>query len=235
MVGKLWYLKKFDLFSVLSSAEVEHLAERTHMETVVHEQSIFMPGQPAQTVYILKKGRVRLSRNNKEGKRLTLALLEPGEIFGELSLEEDESHSTRAEAVEESLVCSVSKSDFREFLCEHPQLNLKITQFLGERRRHVEARVENLIFKDATGRLAYVLKDLFERHSTEKNESSLDEKTAGVIEFSHEELSHLAGLTRPTTTKLLNQFAEDDLLDLARKKILLREPSRLEKLIDSAE
>lgn len=233
MVGKLWYLKKFDIFSDLPSDEVEILAEQTEMNRYESGETIYFPGESADTIYILKKGQVRLSRSSPEGRLLTLALLEPGEIFGELTLDEDGEQSVRAGVVQDSLVCWVSRRNFLNFLSEHPELNLKITQFMEERRRNIEAKVENLIFKDAQGRLAYVLEDLVEHHSNQSNNGTVKNKT-GVIHLSHQNLADLAGLTRPTTTKLLNEFSDDGILDLRRKKIVIRDRSELQSLIDSS-
>jgi len=233
MVGKLWYLKKFDVFSRLDHEDYEVLAKKTRMDTVDANQTIYFPGDPANAIYILKKGRVRISRTTRDGKRITLALLEPGEIFGELALTEGEERSTVAEAAEDSLVCSVSDEEFYDFLSQHPDLNFEISRVIGARRRKIESKIENLIFKDAPGRLAYVLKDLFENHIDSSNgpDNGLDQEPE--ISFSHNEIADLCGLTRPTTTKLLNEFQEEEILELKRRKIKLKDSLRLNKKIDS--
>ncbi len=233
MIGKLWYLKKFDIFSDLSSEDVKVLAEQTKMKNYDSGRTIYFPGQSADSIYILKEGQVRLSRTNADGRTLTIALLEPGELFGEMTLKEDGEQSVRAEALKDSLICWISREKFLDFLSDHPELNLKVTQFMEERRRNVEAKVENLIYKDASGRLAYVLKDLVEDSSTESRRNRVKNKT-GLIQLSHQELADLAGLTRPTTTKLLNEYADEGVLDLHRKKIVVRDCSKIQSLLDSS-
>jgi CRP-like cAMP-binding protein len=227
MVGKLWYLKKFDLFSRLDHEAVEKMAEKTTMDTVDAHQKIYLPGDAADTIFILKKGRVKISRINSDGKRITLALLEPGELFGELALTGEDERSTMAEAVENSLICSATTEDFTNFLSEHPELNFEINRVIGERRRKIESKIENLIFKDASERLAYVLKDLFENHPSEGSTDNLS-----VISLSHDEIADLCGLTRPTATKLLNQFQDDGVIQLNRRKIKLEDPHRLRSKVN---
>lgn len=233
MVGKLWYLKKFDLFSRLEHEEVEVLAEQTKMDTIDEGQTIYFPGEPADTVYILKKGRVRISRSTEEGKKITLALLEPGEIFGELALTDESDRSTIAEAAENSLICSLSDSKFQDYLSDHPELNFDISRLIGSRRRQIESKIENLIFKDASGRLAYVLKDLFENHASSEENTEPPTSVYPAINLSHEEIADLSGLTRPTTTKLLNEFEDEDIIELNRRDIHLKKSRKLTKKIDA--
>ncbi len=233
MVGKLWYLKKFDVFSKLDHEEIEEFSEKIRMDAVSADQTIYFPGESAETIYILKKGQVKISRATREGKRITLVLLEPGEIFGELALTPGKERSTVAETTKDSLICSATDEQFREFLADHPELNFEISRVMGDRRRKIESKIENLIFKDASGRLAFVLKDLFDNHP----DSSADEvdrlNRQPEISFSHHEIADLCGLTRPTTTKLLNEFQEEGILGLKRRKIKLEDPRRLKRKVNA--
>ncbi len=89
------------------------------------------------------------------------------------------------------------------------------------------------IFRDARGRLAYVLDDLIDRRSDLSSNTAVKSKNkTGLIQLSHQQLADLAGLTRPTTTKLRNEFAEDGFLDLHRKKIVVRSRFKVQALID---
>ncbi|MBI3610773.1 MAG: cyclic nucleotide-binding domain-containing protein, partial [Nitrospirae bacterium] len=73
MQSKYWYLKRIKLFSDLPDQEIQHMEKITRMESVKRRQFIFLPGDAASTVYLLKSGRVKLSRMNEDGKELTLA------------------------------------------------------------------------------------------------------------------------------------------------------------------
>lgn len=228
MVAKLWYLKKIDLFSRLPQEEIKELSEKTRMDNVQADQPIYFPGDSSNTIYILKQGRVKISRTTKEGKRITLALLEPGEIFGELALSNEEERDTMAETVDDSLICAVSDEIFLNFLSEHPELSFEINRIMGDRRRDIETKIQNLIFKDAEGRLAYILEDLFKKHS-----SADESEDRPALGFSHQEIADLAGLTRPTTTNLLNDFQDDGVLELNRRKIFLEDSHGLQRKVNN--
>lgn len=225
MVGKLWYLKKIDLLETLDEDALKTLSECTDMEQYDPGETIYLPGSASETVYFLKEGRVTISRINEEGRKITLALLEPGEMFGELAGGDESRHESVAEAQDRSLVCYMGADRFRSFLEDHPELALEVSTLLDERRRHVESRIERLMLRDAPSRLALVLKDLFEHHGTESD----DREAVPEIMFSHREIADLCGLTRPTTTHQLNELQEDGVIELGHQVIRLADPAGLER------
>jgi CRP-like cAMP-binding protein len=220
--GKMWYLKKINLFDHLDDEIMEELGDITHVQDVPEGQPIYFPGDNADTIFMLKKGRVRLSRSSPEGNNITLTILEPGDVFGEMALTDAEERQTRAETMSNAFICSSPKEKFLEVLRQNPDLNLRVTQMIGDRRREVEARVQNLIFKDSRERVLYVLDDLFENHSVDN--------TGQEIEFTHEQIANLTGLTRPTTSKVLNELAEKGVIELGRGCVRLVDPQAFARL-----
>lgn len=222
--AKFWYLKKIDMFEHLSEDEMEALGGMTQVQDIPEGEPIYFPGDKADTVYMLKKGRVRLSKTSPEGKTITLAILEEGDIFGELSLAGEETRNTRAETLTSSFMCAASKEQFLNFLDENDDLKFEITKLIGDRRREVESRIGELIFRDSRSRVAYILNDLFQNH-TESDEGDQHPEIA----FSHEDISDLTGLTRPTTSSILKDFETDGLIELNRKRIRLDDPVKLKQ------
>lgn len=225
-VGKLWYLKKIDVFSEMSDEEMEELSDLTHVQDVPEGQSLYFPGDNSDTIFMLKKGRVQISRTDPEGQQITLAVIEPGEIFGEMALTGDKERQSRAETLQNSFLCAISRERFLNFLEDHPELNFRLTKLIGERRREVEEKIEQLLFCDAGTRLALVLQDLFENHA-EPGDGEAHPK----IEFSHQELADLTGQTRPTVTTYLNELQKEGILDIGRKALELKDPSGLERRV----
>ena len=79
-------------------------------------EPIYFPGQPADTVYLLKQGRIEISRVNEKGQEATICLLEPGEIFGEVEALGGMLRETLVQALEPVLVCEITREDFECFL-----------------------------------------------------------------------------------------------------------------------
>lgn len=122
MERRLWYIKNATLFSWLEEEEQMELARRSEMVSCRRNTRLFFAEEPSDNIYLVKEGRVKLTRANSEGKEVILDILGPGEIFGELALAGEDSRSHNAAALEDALVCIISREDFEDLLKRHPQL-----------------------------------------------------------------------------------------------------------------
>lgn len=218
---KIWYLSKIQLLSAMSSEDMALMDKISHMESTAKYQPVYLPGDPATSIYMLKKGRVRISSLSEEGKQVIHSILGPGNIFGELSLVDDAGeHESMAEALEETLLCIVHKNDFEAFLESHPQLNLKVTKLMGMRLRQVTSRVQDLVFKTAEQRIESVLKYLSREHGEPSPDGTLIN-----LPLTHQDLGELTNLARPTVTDLLKHLQAQGKIRMQKRKIIWLNPA----------
>lgn len=214
---KLWYLAKINLFSAMSQKDMIYMSQITRMEETPKYSPIFLPGDPADSIYLLKSGRVRISKISSEGKQITMSILEPGNIFGELSLVDDNSpRETIAEAMEDTLLCIIRKRDFEEFLKQHPEINLQVTKLIGMRLKNIETRVEDLVFRSSRERLLSLLKKLSVEYG-----KKIDEGILIDLKLTHQELSELISTTRQTVAEWMKKFEKEYLIQMKGRKIIL--------------
>lgn len=214
---KTWYLKRINVFKGMSNAEVKHLDDITFMKHYDKKDLIYLPGDVSDQVYMLKEGRVKISKLSEDGREITLVILEPGEIFGESALiDDDETRSTVAEAIEKAYICVISRKDFEEFIHNKPELALSITKLMGFRRREIENMLEDLVFRGVHERLAILLLRLSERHGKD-----IDGNTLIDISLTHYDYANLIGSTRETTTACLNDFKREGLIDFKKRKVVI--------------
>jgi CRP-like cAMP-binding protein len=224
--NKLWYLKRIHLFAGLGPAELKEMERITRMQEVKKRQPIYLQGDPANTVYLLKKGRVKISSTAPSGKEVTFEILEAGEIFGELEALGASPRGTSAEALDDTLICAINREDFDRYLRDHPDLAVKLTKLIGFRLRKIHSRVEDLVFRDVPARLAHVLLDLIE--TTGVPEAS------GVrirAKLTHQELANLVGCSRETVSTLLGHFREQGFVRTEGRNIIVLDKSALSHLI----
>lgn len=226
--SKLWYLKKINLFEEMTSEEMGKLAGETRMESVRKKTPIFFPGDPSQQVYLLKEGRVKLSRISEEGREVTIALLEPGEIFGELEVLGDAPRDTLAEALDDSKICVVNKKIFLEMVSSKPEFSFRLTKLIGFRMRKIESRVEDLVFRDVPARLAHLLLELSKDYGR-KTEKGIFLK----IKITHQEIANLIGSIRETVSAVLGDFRRDGWITFEGRQITLLRPDLIAKRSDS--
>lgn len=224
--NKLWYLKHIHLFSGLSQAELQEMDRITRMQEVKKRQPIYLPGDPSNTVYLLKKGRVKISSTAPSGKEVTFDILEAGEIFGELEMLQDSPRETQAEALDDALICAIRREDFNRYLREHQDLNAKLTKLIGLRLRKIQSRVEDLVFRDVPARLAHLLLEL-------KKTDGVPEGTGTRlrVKLTHQEIANLIGCSRETVSATLGQFRERRLIRIDGRSITILDSYSLHRLV----
>ncbi len=221
--SKLWYLSQIDLFKAMSPVEMKQMESMTEMQEVPKWNPIYLPGDKADAIFLLKRGRVRISRLSEQGKQITLSILEPGSIFGELALiEANTQHDNIAEAVEETLLCLIERQDFENFLKQHAEMSLKVTKWMGLRLRQIENRVEDLVFKSAEVRLYELLQRLSQDYPKPVEDGVLIN-----ITLTQQELGELTNLARPTVTDLLQRLIDKGLIRKQKRKIVLLQADTL--------
>ncbi|HDZ26524.1 MAG TPA: Crp/Fnr family transcriptional regulator [Candidatus Aminicenantes bacterium] len=225
-MDKVWYLKRINIFSGLSDKEMEMVSHVSFMKKYSKKETIYLPGDRKEQIYLLKSGRVKISKLSAEGKELILTMLGPGDVFGEMALVDDSPSGTIAETMDETHICVISRKNFEALLTQKPELAFQITKLIGLRRKELETKIEDLIFRDVHSRLAHLLLRLAQEHGLKRDRGILVN-----IKLTHYEIASLIGSTRETTTVCLNDFKKEGLLDFDRRKILLLNEAELKRKI----
>ena len=223
-MSKIWYLKQFNLLSGLSDEEISKLENLIRIIRVAKKQFLYFPEDPSDSIYLLKEGRVKISKISDDGKEITLDILEPGEIFGELAIVDEGPRQTLAEVLEDALIYAINRKDFIDFTENKPDLAFKLTKLIGLRRRDVESKIEALVFRDVPSRLAALLLQLAANHGKP------DQKGMRLnLKLTHQELGNLIGSTRETTTTWLNEFRKKGLIAFDRRQIIVLDLKELKE------
>ncbi len=223
---KLWYLKRIRLFSGLSQTELMEMDRITRMQEVKKRQPVYLAGHPSDTVYLLKKGRVKIASTTPSDKEVTFEILDPGEICGELEALEDSPREALAETLDDALICAIRREDFTRYLRTHPNLMVKLTKLIGCRLRKIQSRVEDLVFRDVPARLAHLLLDL-------KKTDGIPEG-AGIrlgVKLTHQEMANLIGCSRETISATLGRFREGGLIRMEGRSITILDSYGLHRLV----
>lgn len=222
--SKLWYLENFNLFKGLSKADMMDLAAKTTMKTADKKQFIYFPDEPSKTVFLLKEGRVKIGTYTDDGKEIIKAVLQKGEIFGELSLVGEEKRKDFAQAMDNNtMICAVSISTLNEMMQSNSSMGLKITKIVGWRLKKIENRLESMIFKDARARIVGFLKDQALEHGRPVGTEMLIQNT-----LTHKDIANLTATSRQTVTTILNELREANHIYFDRRRILIRDMGKIQ-------
>jgi CRP-like cAMP-binding protein len=219
---KLTYLSNIEIFQDLSTTELEEMDRQITMSSCAAGRIFYMPEDSGEVLFLLKKGRVQLYRISPNGKKLVVETLGPGAIFGEMSLVGQGMHNTFAEAVDECLLCVMSRADVERLMREKPMVSFRFVEALGDRVTSLESRLEEIAFKSIPARLASLLLRL----SEEQGDGSV------VIGYTHQDLGEMLGTYRETVTQTLNEFKSDGLVTISRKRVEIQDRDGLEILAE---
>jgi CRP-like cAMP-binding protein len=219
---KLTYLSNIEIFQDLTTSELAEMDRQITMSTCEPGRIFFMPEDSGEVLFLLKKGRVQLYRISPNGKKLVVATLGPGTIFGEMSLVGQGMHNTFAESVDECLLCVMSRADVERLMREKPKVAFRFLESLGDRVTQLESRLEDIAFKSIPARLASMLLRL------------ADEQGDGtrVSGYTHQDLGEMLGTYRETITQTLNDFKASGLVEISRKQITILDRDQLEFLAE---
>lgn len=210
---KVWCMAEVDIFCDLDSTEMDAMAQAAPMRAYPAGALIYTPHQPIETLFILKKGRIRIFRVSPDGRALTTAIIEPGTIFGEMVIVGQQMHDSFAEALDDVVTCVMSKADVRRLLLGDQRIASRISETLGRRLADLETRLSDTVFKSVPERIATTLLTLTEAPATRATGRGFQ------VKLTHEQLAALAATSRETTTKVLGEFADRGLISLGRGRI----------------
>ncbi len=221
---KVWYLQHIDAFAGVGETEMQQIAKRSTMREFTRGRVILHPGQVQEMVYLIKEGRVKVSRYSPEGREQILALLEPGDLVGELALVR-ETEPVHVEAFEDTLICELSRRDFISLLRRQPEVMLYVMKLLAARLRVADEEIADLVFRDVSGRLASLLLRLGEAYGERDGG-----KLRLTLRLTHHDIASMIGATRETVTSTLSRFRESRLIVTEQRHIVICDPEGLRRL-----
>lgn len=207
MNRKLWYLKQLNLFKSLPEKEVEFISKHFAAKEYGKKQIILEP-EDKDKVFILKSGRVEIYELTPDGKKIIVDVLGPGNVFGDLGVDEASEHFV--EATTDSFACVLDKQSFFDMVTKNPTVANVLIRELFRKIVESEKQVASL----ASDNLFTKVKNLLLRLARKYGERS-QEQVVITTKFTHEQLAEMIGVSRPTMTEILNK--------LERQKVIKRE------------
>jgi len=221
---KFWYLENFNIFKDLDDESMQELNRITSMQDIPKNQPIYFPQEPSSSLFFLKKGRVKLTRISSDGKEMILGLVNMGEVFGEMAYLGEGERNEFATALDDVLVCAINKDEFKSFVEQNPELNLKMTRLIGLKLKRYSERIEELVFKDAEQRVASFLLKL-----ADENGKKIGEEIFVKPFLKHQDIAELTATSRQTVNSNLTDLREKKVINFDRKKLIVMDHEKLVK------
>jgi len=182
---------------------------------------IFVLGDPADRVYLLQEGRMKITALSEDGHEVLHEIIGPGQIFGHTSTLLGIPRTSSAQVLEPSLLCEMRRKDFESLLTTHPEFQLQLLKSLGLRLKKAEAQLLNVICNDVSTRVRAALIDLI------AIEPGISPDEPISIKITQQDLANLIGASRQKTSQALKELESSGVLRLLYRSILVTAPQKL--------
>ena len=156
-------VRQAPLFAALDEEAAQALRSTMTRVEVPRGETIFHEGDPGDRLYVIVEGKIKLGRASGDGRENLLAILGPGEMFGELSLFDPGPRNAAGTAVADTVLLGVGSDDLDQWLRGRPEVARHLLRALASRLRRTNEALADLVFSDVPGRVAKALLDLSER------------------------------------------------------------------------
>jgi CRP/FNR family transcriptional regulator, cyclic AMP receptor protein len=224
--SRLWYLENFNLFDSLDKSKMMELNSFISDKEMSGDHPIYFANEPSKTIYFLKTGRVKITKYLNDGSEKIIAIINPGEIFGEMAYLDEGQRTDYAVTLEQSMICAINKNDLAAFIVKNPELNLRLTKILGLKLKSFSERIEDLIFKDADQRIAsFILR------YAEKNGKKVGDQIFVKPFLKHQNIGELTACSRQTVNYFLTDLRNKGIINFDRTKLVINDLESLKKII----
>ena len=224
----VWHLKNTQLFEDLSPEELDNLSRITPYKKFSAGEIIYHMEDPADALYFIREGMVKISMYFPNGKEMILSLFGKYDTFGELLLLESERRPNQAEAVTDTTLIVMPESDFQRLLAQHPKIAMKFMQVMSTNLWQAQSRFAEVGAFDAPGRLANLLLRL-------ANDFGVEGERGTVIDLNltQQDLAKMIGATRETVSHCLARLLEYGAVRRRRAPITVNQ-EKLQQFLDEA-
>lgn len=210
-------LSKSELVKYLKLENQELLFAKTTLVNLVGGQNLFLQNDPGNAIYIIESGAIEISIMSRDGKKLSLNVMQVGDVFGEIAALDGGVRTATATAIGACKVLRLERSEIFNLMSQHPGLAMDLFQVLCARLRWVSQQVEDMALLDIEGRLANRLLILHRKFADRD----------GTLHLSQSELADFLGVTRESINKILQGWRANDLIALSRGSVRVCNPDGL--------
>ena len=218
----LWFLENIDVTGIFCPNKVSGVSESQDHKVFKKGEYIYLPEQSSDKIFFLVDGRVKIGTVGDNGKEITKAILNTGEVFGELSMIGEEKRRDFAYAMEDSTACVLTSDEMSKLMKDHSSISMFFMKVMGSRVLEMENRLESLVFKDSRSRIVEYLLDLVKRRGQRVGYEWVVRKF-----ITHQEIANLTATSRQTVTTVLNELRTKELITFNRKRLLVRDLENL--------
>lgn len=195
------------IFKNLTKDELNQVIEISNHKSLEKGKFIFTAGDTLDGLYVVHRGKIKITRYSEDGKEQIIRILSHGEFLGELALFSNETVNTYAEAIEPSIVCMVEHQGLKDLMSKSPLLSFKMMKELSKRLEKAEALIEHSNLYNALAKVTRLLLDL-------------EKENTVLFQTTKVNLSSSIGITPETFSRKLAELSDLGYIEIINNKTI---------------
>jgi len=210
-------LKKSEIFSALTEAEVKRISALFEKITFRNDEVIFTEGDPSDKFYIVAEGNVKILKHTMMGKDIILEIMSPGDIFGGVAVLDKKPYPASAQAMESTIAMRISRQNLLKIMEEYPILKLEIVRYFSDKLRDAHEMLKNIATERVEKRIASLLFKLSEK-------VGVDDDGYRKIDFplTRQEIAEMVGTTVETCIRTISKFQKKGMVKSSAGRISIK-------------
>jgi CRP/FNR family transcriptional regulator len=216
-------ISKLSVFSSLNEKDVEEIQDYLVSEQYRKKETIFSEGDPSDWFYIVKKGKVKITKLSVDGKEIILEIIPDMNFFGGLAVLRGFPYPANAVAMEDTEAVKISKNNLMKLLDRFPDIMFSIVQSLGDRMKDSHETAKSIALEKVSARIASLLLKLSEQVG-----SDTPDGRAIDMRLTKQDIAEMVGTTVETSIRTMSKFKKMGIIEEKAGKIIIKDPSGLE-------
>jgi CRP-like cAMP-binding protein len=224
-------LRQVDVFAGVTDDDLNKIVQNSFLRSIEEGEFFFFQGDPAEYVYVLTSGQVKLLQSNPNGKQVNIRTIQPWEMFAALgAVRKNATYPASAQAIQDSAALLTSSEFMSEMMQSRPYLAMGLTRLMTSLIQDIQARYRELATERVEQRIARTLLRLASQIG-----QRMDQGTTMVeLSFTRQDLAEMAGTTLFTVSRTLSDWEKSGYIEAGRERIRIKNPHELVKIAEQS-
>lgn len=218
-------IRKVPIFDSLSEQDAQEISPYLSADRFRKRETIFSEGDPSEWLYIVSKGKVKITKISQEGKEIILELISPPDYFGGIAVVRGFPYPANAIAMEDTEVYKISRKNLLSILDRFPNLMYCMAMNIGDRIKGSHETLKSIALEKVESRIASLLLKLAEK-SGEKTPAG----TVINMKLTKQDIAEMVGTTVETSIRTMSKFTKAGIITTKSGKVVIKNPAELKSL-----
>jgi CRP/FNR family transcriptional regulator len=218
-------IRQISIFNTLSVQDAKEIHPYLISDTFAKKDTIFSEGDPSEWLYIVKKGKVKITKISQEGKEIILELISPLDFFGGIAVVRGFPYPANAVAMEDTEVLKISRKNLMSVMDRFPNLMYFMATNIGDRIKDSHETLKNIALEKVESRIASLLIKLSDKAGEKTPDGIMI-----TMKLTKQDIAEMVGTTVETSIRTMSKLTKSGIVSSKAGKIVIRDLEGLKSL-----